>query len=66
MSGSDRPVPVAFFRLAGASLALALCAGIWGIHLVAWSDAGDSLFVFTKLRPLHVTFAIAWIFMAAR
>ncbi len=54
-----------YFLAAGASLLLAVLAGAWSIHLLAWSVPGDSLIPLIKLRPIHVTFAVAWIFLAA-
>lgn len=54
-----------YFLAAGASLLLAIGAGTWAFHLFAWAEPGDSLTSWTWLRPMHVTFAIAWIFLAA-
>ncbi len=52
-----------FFLAAALSLLVATVAGAWAVQIVAWPEGDIS--VFTKLRPLHVTFALAWIFLAA-
>ena len=54
-----------YFLAAGASMLIAIFAGAWAFKLFAWSEPGDALTDWTWLRPTHVTFAIAWIFLAA-
>ena len=54
-----------YFFAAGCCLLLALFAGLWGIVMVAFSTSGDDISAFTYVRPLHVTFAISWILVAA-
>lgn len=54
-----------YFVASGACLLLALLAGVWAITIVAFSSPGDEVSIFTKIRPLHVTFAVSWIFIAA-
>ncbi|HJM38552.1 MAG TPA: cbb3-type cytochrome c oxidase subunit I [Planctomycetota bacterium] len=65
MATTKRGPEFRFFFAAGTSLLLAILAGLWALTLIAWSEPGDSLLAFIKLRPIHVTFAIAWIFLAA-
>ena len=54
-----------YFFAAGCCLLLALLAGLWGIILVAFTSSGDDVSAFTRIRPLHVTFAVSWILVAA-
>jgi nitric oxide reductase subunit B len=54
-----------YFLAAGVSLLVAILAGAWAFRLFAWADPGDPLTAWTWLRPTHVTFAMAWIFLAA-
>ncbi|MDP6850380.1 MAG: cbb3-type cytochrome c oxidase subunit I, partial [Planctomycetota bacterium] len=65
MDSKTRGPEFRFFFAAGTSLLLAVLAGLWALTLLAWSEPGDSLVAFIKLRPVHVTFAVAWIFLAA-
>ncbi|MCX8229939.1 MAG: cbb3-type cytochrome c oxidase subunit I [Planctomycetota bacterium] len=62
---SPRHPATRFFWAAGGSLLLAILAGAWAIQMLAWSSPGDSIEAFIQLRPIHVTFAVAWIFLAA-
>lgn len=60
-----RTIPARFLLAAGACLGLALASGAWGIVLSARAGDGTDLTPFVRLRPIHVTFATAWIFLAA-
>ena len=55
-----------FVRGALVSLAITLCAGAIGVlHYIPWATSflGSLGFDFAKLRPIHTTFASAWIFL---
>ena len=66
MTSHPRRGPEFRFLLgAGISLLIAVIAGAGAIYYVAWAKPGDSMVAFITLRPIHVTFAIAWIFLAA-
>ncbi|MBI4231481.1 MAG: cbb3-type cytochrome c oxidase subunit I [Planctomycetes bacterium] len=60
-----RTLPARYFLAAGACLIVALATGLWGILLTAQAGGGADLTAFIRLRPIHVTFAVAWIVLAA-
>lgn len=62
---SARRALIALFLCALASLGLALVAGLMAARLYLPGSSVPGVLTMQHLRPLHTTFAIAWIYLAA-